>query len=433
MRSASSTAPTPVVGLRHHRQVGLRVEHQPQAAAHDGVVVGEQDPRRLGRAGVRGIVRRPCCGTRSSTGGAARPAARVNRSAPADHRRPLAHAADARAGHRVAEPGAVVGHAQHDRVLLAPHLDRDARALAVAERVRERLLRDAVQHQLGVRVDHAQRAVHRRLHLDAGAPLGVGRQRLQGAREAEVVERRRPQPRGDLAQRVEAVPRQRLRVVEGVDEHDAALAHAVQLEHGGGEVLADLVVQLLRDAATLCLLRHQHAAHAVPPLVLETVEHHVEAGDHRGDLDRAVRLGADAGLDDVDRPASSPSADGSGRRLIRRSTAFATMVSTRPISSTVTSTAVTLRLTVTGVKMSAATAAIRIAALTASTRREEADLTGPARNVDAALRRRRLEGLVAHRRPSLPRAGRPSIGPIPKGVGIYAHLPSGRCSCGPPT
>ncbi len=75
------------------------------------------------------------------------------------------------------------------------------------------------------------------------------------------------------AEHLEAVAGQRLRVVERVDQHDAAVAHAVQLEHGSGQVLADLVVQLLRDPAALRLLRHQHAAHAVPALVLEPVEH----------------------------------------------------------------------------------------------------------------------------------------------------------------
>ena len=58
----------------------------------------------------------------------------------------------------------------------------------------------------------------------------------------------------------------------------------------------------------------------------------------------------------------------SGRRLRRSSTAFATMLSTSPASSTATCTSVGFADTVTGVKMSAATEMIRIAAFTASTR-----------------------------------------------------------------
>ena len=41
-----------VAGLGHDLEVLLAVEQQPQAAAHDRVVVGEHDPDRLG-AGVR--------------------------------------------------------------------------------------------------------------------------------------------------------------------------------------------------------------------------------------------------------------------------------------------------------------------------------------------------------------------------------------------
>ncbi len=57
-----------------------------------------------------------------------------------------------------------------------------------------------------------------------------------------------------------------------------------------------------------------------------------------------------------------------GRRLRRSRIAFATIVSTRPASSTATSKFVTFRLTVTGVKIRSATDSARMAALTASTR-----------------------------------------------------------------
>ena len=48
----------PVGGLRHHLQVGFGVEDHPQSAAHQRVVVGEQDPRRLGEHQSS----RPCSG-----------------------------------------------------------------------------------------------------------------------------------------------------------------------------------------------------------------------------------------------------------------------------------------------------------------------------------------------------------------------------------
>ena len=54
------------------------------------------------------------------------------------------------------------------------------------------------------------------------------------------------------------------------------LLRAAQLEQDGGQRLADLVVQLLRDAQALGLVRRQHAAGGLALLALQPCEHLVE-------------------------------------------------------------------------------------------------------------------------------------------------------------
>ena len=58
----------------------------------------------------------------------------------------------------------------------------------------------------------------------------------------------------------------------------------LQLEHDRGEVLSDLVVQLLGDPPPLGLLGEEHPPHAGPALLLEPLERGVERADHIGHL-----------------------------------------------------------------------------------------------------------------------------------------------------
>jgi hypothetical protein len=44
-----------VARLGDHRPVGLALEHETQAAADDGVVIGEDDPQRVGRVARRRV------------------------------------------------------------------------------------------------------------------------------------------------------------------------------------------------------------------------------------------------------------------------------------------------------------------------------------------------------------------------------------------
>jgi hypothetical protein len=76
----------------------------------------------------------------------------------------------------------------------------------------------------------------------------------------------------------------------------------LELEHDAGENLADLVVQLARDALALVLLRRQRAPPALAPLVLEPRQYVVERGRERLDLGVGVRdHQAPPGLERLDR------------------------------------------------------------------------------------------------------------------------------------
>ena len=89
-----------VAGLRDHAQVRLALEHEPQPAADDGVVVGEHDPG-VEVSGHRG----------RQLEGDTRAAERARREPQrrADQHRALAHPADAAALSGAArKPGAVV-------------------------------------------------------------------------------------------------------------------------------------------------------------------------------------------------------------------------------------------------------------------------------------------------------------------------------------
>ncbi len=87
------------------------------------------------------------------------------------------------------------------------------RALRVPDRVGERLLRDAVDRQLDLVVERRQR--RRRPSsstVDPRAALDARAERREGAREPEVVERRRAQLVADPAHLLEALARQLLGV-----------------------------------------------------------------------------------------------------------------------------------------------------------------------------------------------------------------------------
>ena len=113
-------------------------------------------------------------------------------------------------------------------------------------------------------------------HVDARAPAEAVAERRERARQTEVRERLRTQLAGDPAHVLEARAHGLLRV----GELDAALAEAslraAELEQHGGERLAHLVVQLLRDAQPLGLVGGEHAARRARALLLEALEHLVE-------------------------------------------------------------------------------------------------------------------------------------------------------------
>ena len=228
----------------------------------------------------------------------------AHRQAAADRQRPLAHPADAAAANRRLEATAVVHDLQDEPGRFRRQGDVDAGATGVAHGVGDRLLGDPVDRQLGVVVDLRQRpgdAVE--LDVEPRTARDVGAQRGDRAGQSEVVERHRAQLVADPPQILEALARQLLRVGQrlGLLRRDPGL-HPLQLEHDSGQILPDLVMQLLRDPPALRLLCKQHAAGARPPLRLEPVERRVERLDHGGDLGGAAAFEPLAGIEHIDRP-----------------------------------------------------------------------------------------------------------------------------------
>ena len=276
-----------VAGLCDHLQVGRLVEHHPQPATDDCVIVGEQDP---GLEWSRAH--------RSSSSGTSRRTSQPWRSGPLetvsvapDERRSFAHPAHPRAG-RVAgrQPTAVIGYRQHQPPVVGDKVDLGLVAARVAGHVGQRLLGDAVDDQLGVGAElgHVGRYplddVERRALGEALAEYG------QGADQAEVVERLRPQLDRDPANVLEAHPDLLLDlhdiVAQGLGD---AVLQAGEHEQHGSQLLTHLVVELLRDPQALGLLPGQHPTGGLAALGLEPVEHLVERQRELAGLRRRLR------------------------------------------------------------------------------------------------------------------------------------------------
>ena len=97
------------------------------------------------------------------------------------------------------------------------------------------------------------------------------------ALQPEVFERLGPELPGDSADVLGALAGRLAQLVElGPEVIRDPRGEAFDLEHHAGQRLADLVVELARDPASLTLLDEQRAPCAVAPLELEPVEHLVE-------------------------------------------------------------------------------------------------------------------------------------------------------------
>ena len=103
--SASANRLCAVVGFGDHFEIGLGVEDQPQAASHEAVIVGEQDPRGQARHAASSAAARDAVRARALSRSA-------DRQARADQSRPLAHPA---------HPGAVGGMVVRQAATVVAH------------------------------------------------------------------------------------------------------------------------------------------------------------------------------------------------------------------------------------------------------------------------------------------------------------------------
>ena len=126
----------------------------------------------------------------------------------------LADAAQAAALGVAVEAATVVDHAQHNAVSVVFQLEPDLIGTAVPRRVREALLRDAVDDELDCRIERRQLALEAPPHGDAGPLREAARETRERAREAEVVERLRPELLRNPADLLEARSYRLLRVRE---------------------------------------------------------------------------------------------------------------------------------------------------------------------------------------------------------------------------
>src|SRR3954469_19644400 len=204
----------------------------------------------------------------------------------------LVHAADAAAALAAAvDPAPVVGDAQREAVGAPLECELGVRRGGVAHDVRQRLLGDAVDHELLLARERREVAVEVRVDLEARLRAQPRAELRQRARQAELVEGLRAQPLRDAAQVVEVRSHCLRRGADLVVElGPRLLAHARELQERGRQVLTDLVVQLLGDAQALGLLRADDAPHALLALGLEAVEHRVE---RLGELRRLGRGATD--------------------------------------------------------------------------------------------------------------------------------------------
>ena len=177
----------------------------------------------------------------------------------ADEQRPFAHAADPARVVRdfCRQADAIVANRQdHPAIAVPLEGDHDPASLRVPDDIREALLGDAVDDQLLL---VGQREVPREPPLDLEpSALGDRRaQRQERALEPELVERLRTEPAGDQPDLLRRLTRT---FAEADDVFANLLGSAprkrLATQDQPGQELADLVVQLSRNAPPLGFLRH---------------------------------------------------------------------------------------------------------------------------------------------------------------------------------
>ena len=188
--------------------------------------------------------------------------------------------------------------------MLAVHDEVDSRRSGMADGVCERLLGDAVHHELGLRIERRQVWIEVVPDRQAGLVADAARERPGRAHEPEVFERVRSQPCDDAPNVLQARARRFLRVRElNLDLGRRTPRGACELGEQGGQRLADLVVQLPRDGAAFGLSALERGAGAHAPLGLQTVGHLVEAPRQLGHLATHAGNGeALAGLQGIHAP-----------------------------------------------------------------------------------------------------------------------------------
>jgi hypothetical protein len=214
---------------------------------------------------------------------------------PADRQRALAHAANSALGGRagtLVDADPVVADRQLHLLTVPAQHHGDAGGVGMADRVGDALLGNAIQDELLVVVELRQVALQLADDANARAPHELGREVRQGSGQPQRVESLRPQRAHDSADVFDGGQD----AVAHVDDLVAqirrrALVQPVELQGERREVLADLVVQLVGDAAPLGFSLRERPVQALTALALETIEHLVEGLRQHADL----RLGAGGG------------------------------------------------------------------------------------------------------------------------------------------
>ena len=183
----------------------------------------------------------------------------------------------------------------------------------------------------------------------SGALFDAGSERDQRAAQAELLERAGSQATGDLADILDARSHGELDLCEiGIELGRDPTGEAVELEANAGEYLAELVVELARETATLAFLGGERAPTAREPFALETVEHLVEGAGE-------IATSATGRWIVMRRPGSAGSTRRMrrpGARAARRHAGAAAMLTpvttTTPTARTASSVSVSVELTVAG-------------------------------------------------------------------------------------
>ena len=237
------------------------------------------------------------------------PGPRLDRQLGADQQRPLPHPGDSEAalGLLEGEAAAVVGDLQLDaarRSRRSAH--RDPLGAACGGR-RWRAPPGRPGRRPAARRRRGRRSRPRSL---SSASISRARDLLDLAgdrrRQAEVVERRRPQLAGEREQLPHRLVGERLGLGElRLELRRRRLAHRLEPQQQAGQRLVDLVVEVAGDPRPLLLLGAQGGRPGAPPLGFEAPHHAQE-----GELDPLDLLGL---ADAVDRGAAGAGPAGSGR------------------------------------------------------------------------------------------------------------------------